>query len=86
MRQAQLHMAQLERLHTGKFRTAMRDYFGDRVDGLLDADIRPVVETAVRANADQIETIPPRYHEGLKADLLRLAGEGPFDGREVGRR
>ena len=40
---------------------------------------------AIHANIDLIKTIPPRYHNALKSEMLKLVGDKPFDAQELTR-
>ncbi len=80
---AKKHINKLKKFHTDSFKAEMRQYFGVRVDFMSDSAIAPFLDQAIRDNVDLIKTIPPKFHNGLKSRMLKLATDKPFDQQAI---
>ena len=83
------HMNRLKTYHRKRFSTAMRRYFGVRVDLFSDIIIGPIVQRAILDNVALIKTIPTRLHVALSTRVTALAKQAAFDEqlfiRELGK-
>ena len=69
--------------HKAEFHRKMRQYLGVRAEFISDADIGPIMQTALENNVSLIKTILPKYHQSLVSDLSNLADIEPFNQQAV---
>ncbi len=74
---ARQHMTSVNEWHKRRFTTAMRRHLGIAVDLIQETPL--LLEPRVAENVRLIRTIPPRLHERLTRDIVRLQMAGPFD-------
>ena len=82
--QAQAQVKRLHKYHRSRFFRTMNHYLGVDVRPLApDIGVASVLNPAIQANVDLIQSIPPRFHAQLKTDLLQLADDAPFDQKRI---